>query len=205
MQARSRKFSEIPIVIRNHALHPDEASVECYLLGLAGIAVDIILSRQPVIESGDESGADAGAFLVDGVVGRVEHPVNALSDGGSVIPLGDGHIDGFELGHELWQILEHYSLRMAQEQQIHRFRQRLHLDFQSVVVREQDAEVFCHHEPAQLRFLEEDRLYDCLLQAICPKLLDSILDFFGEPLDFGAELVIGEVLRAFFFFRKAEA
>ena len=69
-------------------------------------------------------------------------------------------------------MLEHYAVRMAKKQQIHRFLQRLHLDFQPIVVQKQDAEVLRYDEPAQFRSLPEERLYDCLLQTVCPKFLD---------------------------------
>ena len=44
-------WSKIPIVVWDTAFHPDEAAVELYLLGLAGITCDVVFLCKPVIEA----------------------------------------------------------------------------------------------------------------------------------------------------------
>ena len=121
-----------------------------------------------------EGFTDTGAFLVDGVLGRVGDVANAVFDVAFYDSVADLLVEVKKFVVIVVELLERYAFRVSEEKQENRFRQWRHGDFQIVVVWKEDSEIFIHDQAAQSGLFLNEFVQKMQLHASFPQFDDSL-------------------------------
>lgn len=164
----------------SETLQLDEILRQVYLLRLAALACDEVVSSVGIVKLGKESLAYAGAFLVDGVLGGVGDvayaPLYVFLD------LAVAHLLVYaeQFIIIVRQMLEQDALGMFEEKQIHGLGKRRHDNLNVVVVGKEDSEIPVNDKAAHGGPLLDELVQQAELETSFAQFVDPVLYLFHQ-------------------------
>ena len=128
--------------------------VEGDTLGFAGLAGDVVLAGQLILELGREGRLDAATEDVDGVLGTVHQVIDALGHPVEVLAGREEAVEVEKFAAVVAQVLEEDTLGVAKVEEVERLRQGIEHYLEVVIVGQQQPEVVGDDQAAGLGFGE---------------------------------------------------
>lgn len=122
---------------------------DAHILGTPAVSDDIVIAGYPVTHLLDEGAPYLRAFLVDGVVVRIQYATDAVLYRGDVASVGNSLVYVSQFVFIIGEVLEKDTFRMTEKEEIHRFQKRLQTDFHIIEFRKYNPEVISYDKTAQ--------------------------------------------------------